>query len=51
MSNVQTRDAKRLLGIIGQAVTNGELLTYWDAALAMNRIPAAGSCSNRSADV
>lgn len=39
MSNIQTEDAKRLLGIIAQAVTNGELLTYWDAALAMNRTP------------
>jgi hypothetical protein len=39
MSNIQTEDAKRLLGIIAQAVTNGELLTYWAAALAMNRTP------------
>lgn len=38
-SNIQTKDAKRLLGIIAQAVTNGELLTYRYATLAMNRTP------------
>lgn len=39
MSDIQTKDAKRLLQIIAQTVTKGELLTYWDAALAMNRTP------------
>jgi hypothetical protein len=39
MSEIQTKDAKRLLGIIAQAVTKGELLTYWNAAMAMNRTP------------
>lgn len=39
MWDVQIRDAKRLLGIIERAVKDGELLTYWSAALAMDRTP------------
>ncbi|MGA7157866.1 MAG: HNH endonuclease signature motif containing protein [Acidobacteriaceae bacterium] len=39
MPNIQTRDAIRVLGLIAQAVANGELLTYWKAAIAMDRMP------------
>jgi 5-methylcytosine-specific restriction endonuclease McrA len=39
MPNIQTKDAKRLLGIIAKAVNNGKPLTYSGAASEMNRTP------------
>ena len=39
MAEIQTRDAIRLLSLVVKAVTDGELLTYSGAALAMNRTP------------
>src|SRR5579859_3195625 len=39
MPKIQTKEAKRLLGIIAQSVSNDELLSYGDVAIAMNRTP------------
>jgi hypothetical protein len=39
MAEIQTRDAIRLLSLIIEVVTDGDLLTYSGAALAMQRTP------------